>query len=182
MWSTTVFQIVEISFNSTGVLIGSWLFCIRFFSYLVSFWCMLRVGVEVWAKNVLYRSIEGQTHFVMPRVKWVWPPTYQYRTFFAQNLHINSKHALKTYRIWKDLYAKQPTPTKKSGDLVFSTQILCLMMEHSWVWHKLCFKFKNSQMLSVDCGIHIKHSNMFCSCFGWEWIIVIERVVQMNVE
>jgi hypothetical protein len=29
------------------------------------FWCMIRVGVEVSAKNGLYQSIEGQTHFGM---------------------------------------------------------------------------------------------------------------------
>jgi hypothetical protein len=30
-------------------------------------WCMRGGSVEVWPKNILYRLIEGQTHFGMPR-------------------------------------------------------------------------------------------------------------------
>ena len=45
-------RIVELSFNSTGVLVGSWLFCSQEFSCLASSGCLLGVGVEVWTKNV----------------------------------------------------------------------------------------------------------------------------------
>ena len=38
---------IELPFISTQVLVLSWLFWIQNNSCLVSFWCMLRVGVEV---------------------------------------------------------------------------------------------------------------------------------------
>ena len=53
---------------SFGWEFWTWLlFCIQHPPWLVSFWCMLRGSVEVWAKNILYQFIEGQTHFGMPR-------------------------------------------------------------------------------------------------------------------
>ena len=48
-------------------MVGSWLFCLQNFPCLVSFWCMRGGSVEVWTKNILYRFMEGQTHFGMPR-------------------------------------------------------------------------------------------------------------------
>ena len=39
-----------------------------------TFQCMLGGSVDVWAKNILYRFIEGQTHLGLPRsAKWFWP-------------------------------------------------------------------------------------------------------------
>ena len=46
-------------------LVGSWLFCIQVLACSVSFQCMLGICVEVWMKNILYRIVEGQTHFGM---------------------------------------------------------------------------------------------------------------------
>ena len=53
------------SFDSTGHLVRSWLFCIQHVPCLVRFWCMLGVGVGVWTKNILYRLVEGQTYIGM---------------------------------------------------------------------------------------------------------------------
>ena len=39
--------IIELSIDSTGVLVGSWLFRMHNFMCLVSFGCMLGVNVEV---------------------------------------------------------------------------------------------------------------------------------------
>jgi hypothetical protein len=44
-------------------LVGSWLFCLQNLPCLVSLWCMRGGSVEVWTKNILYRFMEGQTHF-----------------------------------------------------------------------------------------------------------------------
>ena len=52
----------ELSVNSAGVLVGSWLFCIHNFLCFVSFWCILEVDVEV-RTNILMRLIGVQTHF-----------------------------------------------------------------------------------------------------------------------
>jgi hypothetical protein len=54
---------LELSSNSTWLLVGSWLFCLQNLPCLVSFWCMRGDSVEVWTKKILYRFIKGQTHF-----------------------------------------------------------------------------------------------------------------------
>ena len=43
--------------------------------------------------------------------KWIWPSMKWFRNL-CSNLHTNSKHAPKTYRTWKVLYPKQPTPNQ----------------------------------------------------------------------
>ena len=52
---------IELSSNSTWLLVGGWLFCIQHLPCLVSFWCMLGGRVNVWMKNILYWFVEGQT-------------------------------------------------------------------------------------------------------------------------
>ena len=47
---------IESSINLTGVLVGSWLFCIWYFPCLVGFRYMLGVGVEVWSNVELVLS------------------------------------------------------------------------------------------------------------------------------
>ena len=54
---------MELSFNSSWLLVGSRLFRLQNFPCSVSFWCMFGGHVEVWTKNLLCRFIEGQTHF-----------------------------------------------------------------------------------------------------------------------
>ena len=54
---------IELSSNSTWLLVGSWLFCLQNLPCLVSFLCMPGGSVEVWTKNILYRFMEGQTLF-----------------------------------------------------------------------------------------------------------------------
>ena len=39
------YDTLELSDNSTGVLVGRWLFCIQYLSCLVKFWCMHGLGV-----------------------------------------------------------------------------------------------------------------------------------------
>ena len=85
--------------NSSGVLVGSWLFSIQHFPCSVSYRCMLGVGVEVWTMNILYWFSDGQLILAL----------------LGSNLHTDSKHASKAYRTWKALYAKQPTPGRISA-------------------------------------------------------------------
>jgi hypothetical protein len=59
--------ILELSFNSTWLLVGSWLFCLQILPCLVNFWCMRGGSVEVWIKDILYWFMEDQTHFGMSR-------------------------------------------------------------------------------------------------------------------
>ena len=106
---------LELSFNSTWVLVGSWLFCLQNLPCLVSLWCMRGGSVEVWTKNILYQFMEGQTHF---STSWhakmsltLHEPIYN---VLCSNLHTTSTHAPKTYQTWKVLYSKQPTRYQKS--------------------------------------------------------------------
>lgn len=57
---------IDFHFNSTRVLVKSWLFCIQNFPMFIKFWCMLGVGVEDWMKNIRYQFTDNQTHFNMP--------------------------------------------------------------------------------------------------------------------
>ena len=62
------YNILDLSFNSTRVSDGSWLFCRQYIlCSIISFWCMFGVNVEVWTKNFLFRFIEDHAHFGMPR-------------------------------------------------------------------------------------------------------------------
>ena len=59
-------------------------------------------------KNILYQFDEGQTRFEMGLIVGEW----NLEKVLQSNLHIGSEHELITYRTWKVLYAKQPTPNK----------------------------------------------------------------------
>ena len=59
--------ILEFSFHSTWLLVGSWLFCIQHLPCSVTFWCLLEGSVEVWTKNLWHQFIKGQAHFGISR-------------------------------------------------------------------------------------------------------------------
>ena len=50
---------VRVILDSTGFLVKSWLFCIQYFTCLVTYQCMLGVGVGGWMKNILYWFMGG---------------------------------------------------------------------------------------------------------------------------
>lgn len=54
---------LELSINSMRLLVGSWVLCIQRLPRLVNFLVHVRRSVEVWMKNILYESAEGETHF-----------------------------------------------------------------------------------------------------------------------
>ena len=56
-------SLLELSFISTRIWVRSWLFCIQKSPFLVRFWCMVRVGEDLWTKNILYQFIQGHTYF-----------------------------------------------------------------------------------------------------------------------
>jgi hypothetical protein len=65
-----IFLALELSYNSTRDLIGSWLFCMQNSPCWVSFLYILGVSVEVWIW-----FIGGHTNFrAFGMPKWVWPP------------------------------------------------------------------------------------------------------------
>jgi hypothetical protein len=66
-FSSNLSALLGLSLNSSWFLVGSWLFCLQNLPCLVRFWCMRGGSVEVWTKNILYRFMEGQTHFGMPK-------------------------------------------------------------------------------------------------------------------
>ena len=72
---------------------------------------MVGDGAEVRTKNILQFRFIGETHFGISRgIKMslaINEPIYK---VLRSILHIELKHVLKTYRTWKVLYAKQPTP------------------------------------------------------------------------
>jgi hypothetical protein len=66
-------------------------------------------------KSNLIRFIEGQTHFSTP---WDAKMSSTLNELILNALHSHlhtttSKHAPKTYRTWKVLYVKEPTPRPK---------------------------------------------------------------------
>ena len=68
-WNWTL----ELSFNSTGILVGSWLFCKQYFPCVISFLCMLGVGVGVWTKNIFIGSLSAKlTLAPLDMPKWLW--------------------------------------------------------------------------------------------------------------
>ena len=79
-------DLIELPFILTRVLVRSWLFCIQDFSWKVSFWCMVGVGVGVWMKDFLYWLIEEPIQEVV-----------------CSNLHTEINHAPKIYIAWKVL-------------------------------------------------------------------------------
>jgi hypothetical protein len=55
------FSTSKLSVNSTGVLVGSWLFCVQYFPCSISFQYMLGAGVEIWPLMKHYRMFFNQT-------------------------------------------------------------------------------------------------------------------------
>lgn len=105
----------KLSLNSNRVLIKSWLFCIENFSCSVKFQGMLGACVEVWKENILEQFIGNQTHLSTTwHDKMSLTSNEPINKVLCSNLHINSKHARKTYRTWKDFCAKEPTPNQNS--------------------------------------------------------------------
>ena len=65
---------------------------------------------------LLWGSLRAKFNFehFLACQKRVWPSTKWYRNCSCPKLHTPSKHAPISYQIWKVLYAKQPTPNRKS--------------------------------------------------------------------
>ena len=55
-------ETMKLSFNWTGLLVESWLFCIQYFPCLVSFQSVLGIGAEVWMESILYQFIEAKVN------------------------------------------------------------------------------------------------------------------------
>ena len=58
---------IELSFNSMGLLVESWLFCVQYLSCSMCFWCMLGGSFLIWMTSNLFWFIEGQTHLGVQR-------------------------------------------------------------------------------------------------------------------
>jgi hypothetical protein len=96
----------------SGVILITWhvfwsgvgWFCRQHLPCSVCFWCMLGGSVEVWTKNILYRSIEGQTHFSMHKKvhkkvsKWAWPSIKPKHVPLHSISNSTSKHAAQVER------------------------------------------------------------------------------------
>jgi hypothetical protein len=59
--------LINLSFNLAGFFVGILLFYIQHLPCFVGFQCIHGGDVEVWRKNTLYRFIQGQPHFGIPR-------------------------------------------------------------------------------------------------------------------
>jgi hypothetical protein len=107
---------IELSSNSTWLLVGSWLFCLHNLPCLVNFWCTRGGSVEVWTKNILYQFLEGQTHFSTSWHAKMSLTLYEPISWnvLCSNLHTTSTHAPKAYQTWNVFQAKQPCPYQKS--------------------------------------------------------------------
>ena len=112
------------------------MFPMQYFACLVSFWCMLWIGVEVWVKKILYWFIEGWTHFSMPRgAKMSLALDELIYDVLRLNLHTDSKHAPKKNCIWKSTPCKTMNSWPKLRLNRRKTLILCnfkLYYENVW--------------------------------------------------
>ena len=111
---------LELSLDFMGRFVGSWsptfrwvvLHTISLNSFHLR--CILGGSAWIWMKSSnLFRFIEGPNHF---STSWHAKMSLTLDEPIENVLCSNStsKHAPKTYRTWKVLYAKQPTPDKKS--------------------------------------------------------------------
>lgn len=94
-------DLIELSFISTRVWVRSWLFCIQDFSWKVSFWCMVGVGVGVWMKNFLSWLIEEPKSFWHAKMSLALSEPIQ--EVVCSNLHTEINDAPKIYISWKVL-------------------------------------------------------------------------------
>ena len=113
---------IDLSSNSTWLLVGSWLFCIQHLPFSVSFRCMLGGSVEIWTKNIpipVYWRSNSIWH-----AKRCWNkfgPHWSKKGCSSFNSSTTTQHAPQLERNWLILYAIQsmgkhrgPTPNKKS--------------------------------------------------------------------
>ena len=112
---------IKLSFNSTGGLIGSWLFCIQHFPCSIRFWCMLGVrcgGVE-W-RPFYIGSFEGNTHFGYAKrcQNELGPQMNQYRMLFVQIMHQNLTEHGKCCMRNNQLPTKTPVELNDNSNII----------------------------------------------------------------
>ena len=102
--------LLELFVNLTRVFVWSWLFCIWYFPCIVSFSTCLglvwrfewRHSISVhWWRNSFWHAKRCHNDIVP-----------QWTILNCSNFHTVAKHAPKTSRTWKGMYAKQPTPNQ----------------------------------------------------------------------
>ena len=140
--------IIDLFFNSTGVLIRTWLFCIQHFLCSVIFWFMLGIGVEVWMEKIFYISSLRAKLIMGPldMPKWVnWPSMNQYRMFFFETSTPTPIMHQKTYQTWKVMYYMQnntlstKTPAELMESYSLNGLILFINRNHFQLWERRLF-------------------------------------------
>ena len=111
---------------------------------LISFHLRCVLGGSVWIRmksSNLFRFIEGPHHFSTSwHAKMSLTLDDPIENFLCSDS--TSKHAPKTYRTWKVLYAKQPTPDKKCLWSEGNPILLLLVPLKCWMWFLvLCLYF-----------------------------------------
>ena len=144
---------------SWSLMISNWLFCTQ--NQIVSshLWCMF--GGTVWMEwRATCSGCCGPLGTSWP-AKMSLMLNELISNVLCSNLHTNSENAPKTYRTWKVLHAKQPTPNQLSlkdnsatihdiGNLAITTQrtiVTSLSSRHAigawltiflWCWFGVC--------------------------------------------
>jgi hypothetical protein len=92
-------------------------------SMFAKFWCMRGGTVEVWTKNILYRFMEGQTHF-STSLKPLWSFMNRYRMFFVQTSTIPPRMHQKLSKHGKFCKQNNQLPTKSHVELKDNSTIM----------------------------------------------------------
>jgi hypothetical protein len=117
---------IELSFNSTWLLVGSWLFCLQNLPCLVSFWCM-RGGYVVW-------RFEHRTFYIgswrvklvlacQEVLKWVWSSMNWYRMFYVKTSTLPPRMHQKLTEHGKICKQNNQLPTKSHVELKDNSNI-----------------------------------------------------------
>jgi hypothetical protein len=62
-WKESEAALIKLSSKSSWLLVRSWLLCLQNVPCLVSLWCTSGSSMEFWTKYILFRFMEGQTHY-----------------------------------------------------------------------------------------------------------------------
>ena len=127
-------RLLEISFNSIGRCVRELVVLQAKFSMFHSnFWCVIGVSVEVWMRIFYTGSLRVKLIFGMSRdAKMTLVHNEPIWNALHSNLHTSSNQAPRTYRAWKVMFAKQPTPNQNFGWVKGYLKYHAEMMEIAW--------------------------------------------------
>jgi hypothetical protein len=108
-------------------------------------------SVEVCTKNILYRFMEGQTHFLACQevLKWVWPFMNRYRMFYLQTSTLPPRMHHKLTKHGRLCKQNNQLPTKTHVELKDNSIMYTLMLEHTMFQQASIYVFTYETMCLI---------------------------------